>query len=167
MCGHLNVIVDYLTPKQCSLMCCSNRLHSSGFSLSTRCWTEGICSHSDIRSVSEVQHWYWVIWSPAQFMFQFSSSQRCWMGLRSGLYADQSSSSTPNWEKPFLYGAALCTWALSCWNKKRQNTKCCHKVESALLSKTSLYTVALSFAFFGTKGGKPKAHSCVWIHSVC
>lgn len=37
-----------------------------------------------------------------------TSSQRCWMGLMSGLRAHQSSSSTPNWEKHFFVELALC-----------------------------------------------------------
>ena len=63
--------------------------------LSTRCWNTvtGICFHSAtrafLRSGTDV----------AQLGLARSqcsnSSQRCWMGLRSGLCAGQSSSSTP------------------------------------------------------------------------
>ena len=44
-------------------------------------------------------------------------SQRCSMELRSGLSADQWSSSTPILTNHFCMDLALCTGALSCWNK--------------------------------------------------
>lgn len=54
---------------------------------------------------------HWSHWS--------SSSQRCWMGLRSGLCASQSRPSAPNWDKTFLYGAVFVLGdKLSCWNRK-------------------------------------------------
>uniref|UniRef100_A0A672SFZ8 Ras protein specific guanine nucleotide releasing factor 2 n=1 Tax=Sinocyclocheilus grahami TaxID=75366 RepID=A0A672SFZ8_SINGR len=46
-----------------------------------------------------------------------SSSQRCSLGLRLGLCMGQSSSSTPNSSNHSFMDHALCTGALSCWNK--------------------------------------------------
>ena len=47
-----------------------------------------------------------------------NSSQRCSMGLRSGLCLGQSSSSTPISTNYFCMDIALCTRVLSCWNRK-------------------------------------------------
>uniref|UniRef100_A0A667X151 Doublecortin domain-containing protein n=1 Tax=Myripristis murdjan TaxID=586833 RepID=A0A667X151_9TELE len=47
-----------------------------------------------------------------------NSSQRCSLGLRSGLCAGQSSSSTPNSLIHVFMDLALCTGAQSCWNRK-------------------------------------------------
>ncbi|MCI4380479.1 hypothetical protein PGIGA_G00240460 [Pangasianodon gigas] len=46
-----------------------------------------------------------------------SSSQRCSVGLRSGLCAGHSSSSTPTFTHHVFMELALCTGALSCWNR--------------------------------------------------
>lgn len=85
---HPYVIIEHVIRTPCSLMCCSNSLHSSGFSL-----TAEICSHSATRASSELQHWSGLAHSRCS-----SSSQRCRMERSSG----QSSCSTPNWEIHFL-----------------------------------------------------------------
>jgi hypothetical protein len=77
------------------------------------------------------------------------------MGLRSGLCADQSSSSTPISTNHFCMDLALCTGELSCWNRKGPSLNCCHKVGSTESSRRSLYAVALRFPFTGTKGPEP------------
>lgn len=46
--------------------------------------------------------------------------------------------------KPFFFTElALCTAGSSCWNKKATSSNFWHKGESTLMSKTSLYSVAL------------------------
>ena len=74
--------------------------------------------------------------------------------VRSGLCAGQSSSSTPISKKHFCMYLALCTGALSCWNKKEPSPTYCHKVGSTE-SFMSLYAVALRFPFTGIKEPKP------------
>lgn len=49
-----------------------------------------------------------------------SESQRCWMGLRSGLFAGQSSSSKANRETLFFL------------DQEGTNINCCHKIRSTL-----------------------------------
>ena len=61
-----------------------------------------------------------------------NSPQRCSIGLRSGLCAGQSSSSTPN--SLIHTDLALCTGAQLCWNRKGPSPNCSHKVGSVELS---------------------------------
>jgi hypothetical protein len=84
-----------------------------------------------------------------------NSSQRCSMGLRSWLCADQSSSSTPILTNDFCMDLALCTGALSCWNRKRPSQNCCHNVGSTESSRMSLYAVVLIFPYTVNKGPSP------------
>jgi hypothetical protein len=84
-----------------------------------------------------------------------NSSQRCSMGLRSGLCAGQSSSSTPISINHFCMDLALCRGKLSCGNRKGPSPNCYHKVGSTESSRMSLYAVALRFPFTGTKGTNP------------
>lgn len=107
--------------------------------------------------VKHVCHWCRVIWP-------FTSwSQKCWTRLRSGLCAGQSGFFTPNWESNFFIDLALCTGALSRWNRKGLSLNCCHKVGSTLLSKI-LHAVALRFPLIETKGQKQwkKAQERMW-----
>ena len=77
-----------------------------------------------------------------------NSSQRCSIGLRSGLCAGQSSSSTPNSLIHVFMDLALCTGAQSCWNRKGPNSpNCSHKVGSMKLSKISWSAEALRVPF--------------------
>lgn len=95
---HPYVIIEHVILTPCSLMCCSNSFHSSGFSL-----TAEICSHSATRaSVSSSTD---AGWSGLAHSRCSSSSQRCWMERSSG----QSSCSTPNWEIHFLWSSLCCT----------------------------------------------------------
>ena len=84
-----------------------------------------------------------------------NSSQRWLMALRSGLCARQSSSSTPILTKHFCMDLALCTGALSCWNRKGPSPNCCHNVGSTEWSRMSLNAVVLRFTFTGTKEPEP------------
>ena len=96
-------------------------------------------------SISEVGYGYWTIRPGSHSAFQF-------MGLRSGLYAGKSSSSTPISTNHFYMDLTLCSGALSCWNRKGPSSNCCHKIGSTELSRMSLCAVALRFPFTGTKG---------------
>ena len=102
------------------------------------------------KSISEVRHWCWAIRPGSQSAFQFIPN--VFNGLRSGCCAGQSSSSTPTLRNDFSMDLALCTGALSCWNRKQPSSNCCQKVGSTELSRMSLYPVALRFPFTGTKG---------------
>ena len=84
-----------------------------------------------------------------------NSSQRCSIGLRSGLCAGQSSSSTPNSLIHVFMDLALCTGAQSCWNRKGPSPNCSHKVGSMELSNISWYAEAFRVPFTGTKGPSP------------
>ncbi|XP_058258308.1 uncharacterized protein LOC131361290 isoform X2 [Hemibagrus wyckioides] len=84
-----------------------------------------------------------------------NSSQRCSIGLRSGLCAGQSSSSTPDSVIHVFMDLALCTGAQSCWKRKGPAPNCSHKVGSMELSKMSWYAEAFRVPFTGTKGPSP------------
>ena len=84
-----------------------------------------------------------------------NSSQRFSIGLRSGLCAGQSSSSTPHSLIHVFMDFALCTGAQSCWNRKGPSPNCSHKVGSMELSKISWYAEAFRVPFTGTKGPRP------------
>ena len=83
---------------------------------------------------------------------RWNSSQRCSIGLRSGLCAGQSGSSTPNSLIHVFMDHALFTGAQSCWNRKGPSANCFHKVGSMKLSKISWYAEAFRVSFTGTKG---------------
>ncbi len=80
-----------------------NKIYPPLFSLFSRCWTCCICPNSDTGASVTLML---VIRSGSQS----SSSQRCWTWLRSGLCADQWSSSTPNWEN-HVFMELLCALA--------------------------------------------------------
>ena len=84
-----------------------------------------------------------------------NSSQRCSIGLRSGLCAGQSSSSTPNSLIHVFMDLALCTGAQSCWKRKGPSPNCSHKVGSMELARISWYGEAFRVPFTGTKGSSP------------
>ncbi|XP_058230352.1 uncharacterized protein LOC131343021 isoform X2 [Hemibagrus wyckioides] len=84
-----------------------------------------------------------------------NSSQRCSIGLRSGLCAGQSSSSTPDSVIHVFMDLALCTGAQSCWKRKGPAPNCSHNVGSMELSKMSWYAEAFRVPFTGTKGPSP------------
>ena len=84
-----------------------------------------------------------------------NSSQRCSIGLSSGLCAGQSSSSTPNSLIHVFMDLALCTGAQSCWNRKGPSPNCSHKVGSMELSKISWYDEAFRVPFTGTNAPQP------------
>ena len=78
-----------------------------------------------------------------------NSSQRCSVGLRSGLCAGQSSSSTPSSLLHVFMNLALCTGVQSCWNRKGPSPNCSHKIPPpskalhlAQCSKTSTVLLA-------------------------
>lgn len=57
-----------------------------------------------------------------------SSSQKCLVGLRSCLSADQSRSSTPKSPNHVFMDFALCAGAQSCWIRKGFSQNCSRKV---------------------------------------
>jgi hypothetical protein len=69
------------------------------------------------------------------------------MGLRSGLCAGQSSSSTPILTNHSFMDLALCRGELSCWNWKRPSRNCCLKFGSTESSRMLLYAVVLRLPF--------------------
>ncbi len=101
-------------------------------------------------SISEVQHWWRVIRSGSQS----SSSQRCWMGSRSGI-SDKFFHT--KLERPCLYGSGFSP-------RGHRHVKAgkglppnfCHKVRDALLFGISLFT-ALRFTFDLKEGIQPKS----------
>jgi len=84
-----------------------------------------------------------------------NSSQRCSIGLRSGLCAGQSGSSKPNWLIRVFMDLTLCTGAQSCWNRKGPSPNCLHKVGNIKWSKISWYAEAFRVPFTGTKWPSP------------
>ena len=104
--------------------------------LSTRCWNiaAGTCFHSATRAL---------VWPGTNVgrlglagSRRSNSSKRCLMGLRSGLCAVQSSSSTPISTNHFCMDRCM---DLAIWQL------CCHKVGNTESSRMSLYAVALRF----------------------
>jgi hypothetical protein len=87
---------------------------------------------------------------------RFNESQRCSMGLSSGLCGGQWSSSTQISRNDFCMDLALCTWELLCWNRKGPSPNCCYKFGCTESSRMSWSAVALIFPFTGTKGPSPK-----------
>jgi hypothetical protein len=117
VCEHL--LNKHLIPKSWALirswspLCCYNSLHSSGRS-STRCWNiaSGTCFSTATRALVS---WGTDVGRLGLARSRLSNSpQWCLMGLRSGLSACQSSSSTPISTNNFCMDLALCTGALSC-----------------------------------------------------
>ena len=96
--------------------------------------------------------------------------QTCSIGLRSGLCAGQSSSSTPNSSIHVFMDLALCTGAHSCWNRKGRSPNCSHKVGSMELSNISWYAEAFRVPFTGTKGPSPapekQPHTIIPLHQT-
>ena len=62
-------------------------------------------------------------------------------GLKSGLCAGQSSSSTRISTNTFCKALGLCMGALSRWNRKGPSPNCCHKVGKTELSRMALYAI--------------------------
>lgn len=81
-----------------------------------------------------------------------SSSQRCWMELRSGLCVGQSSSSTIN-----LSNHVFMDFGNRKGNRNRKgpSPNCVQRVESMVLSKMFWYAEALRLLFTGSKGPSP------------
>ena len=77
------------------------------------------------------------------------------MGLRSGLCAGQSSSSTPDSVIHVFMDLALCTGAQSCWQRKGPAPNCSYKLGSMRLSKMSWSAEAFTVPLTGTKGPSP------------
>jgi hypothetical protein len=86
--------------------------------LSTICWNiaTGTCFHSATRAL--VRLGTDVGRLDLARCLRSNSSQSFWMGLRSGLCAGQSSSSTPISANYLCMDLTSCTGALSCWNRK-------------------------------------------------
>jgi hypothetical protein len=155
-----SLLVKHLIPKSWALiwswspLCCYNSLHSSGkvfhYMLERCCGDLLPFSHKRIvRSGTDVGL------LGLACSRHSNSSQRCSMGLRSGLGAGQSSSFTPISTNHFCMDLALFTGVLSFWNRKGPSLNCCHKVGTTESSRMSLYDVALRFPFTGNKGPSP------------
>ena len=84
-----------------------------------------------------------------------NSSQNCSFGLRSGVCAGQSSSSTSNSLIHHFMDLALFTGVQSCWTRKGPSPNCCHKVGSVELSNISWDAEVFRVPFTGTKGPSP------------
>jgi hypothetical protein len=152
-----SMLFEHLIPKSWPLLwswsplCCYNSLHSSGegFPLNVGTLLQGDLLPFSHKCISEVGHWCWAI-RPGSQSQCFNSSQRCLMGLRSGMCAGQLSSYEPISTNHFCMDLALCTGALSCWNRKEPSPNCCHKGGSTESSRMSLFAVALRFPITGT-----------------
>lgn len=79
------------------------------------------------------------------------------MGLRSGLCAGQSSSSTPNSSHHVFMELLLYPGEQPCWN---------HKVGSTQLAKMTLYPVALGRLWNGTRQSLTHCHCIFWLTSL-
>lgn len=75
-----------------------------------------------------------------------TSSQRCSMGLKSGLCVGQSGSYTPNTSNHDFMDLVLCTMAQVCWSRNAPFLNCFHKAGSIVLVKS------LTSPFVGSTG---------------
>lgn len=92
-----------------------------------------VCPHfAAITASTHLGRFYVIIWNATKALVKSgidvgweglvcsqhsNSSQGCSLGLRSGLCAGHSNSSTPTLAKHVFMDPALCTGALSCWNR--------------------------------------------------
>ena len=126
--GHL--LIKHLNPKSWSLIWSWSPLCSTLLGkLSTRHWNiaAGTCFHSATRAL--LRSGTDVGWLGLARIRRSNSSHRCLMGWRSGRCAGQSSYSTPILTNHFCMDLALCTGALSIWNRKGPSPNCCHKTQ--------------------------------------
>ena len=125
VCGHL--LVEQLIPKSWALIwswspfaAITSSTLLEGFPLDVGPLLQGLASiqpQSLVRSGTDVGR------LGLARSWRSNSSLRCSMGLRSGLCASQSSSSTPISPNYFCMDFALCMGALSCWNRKGPSPK--------------------------------------------
>ena len=123
---------------------------------STWCWNNaaGICFHSATTALVRLDTDVGPDLGLARSRCS-NSSQRCSMGLRSGLCRPFKYFHTDLKKKHYWMDPALYMGALSCWNRKGTSPNCCHKVGSTESFRMSLYAVALRFPFTGIKGPSP------------
>ena len=106
-----------------ALFCCYISLRSPEFQAFHQMFDPGC---SDLlpfshKSIYEVQHWCRVVSSLARSRCS-GSSQRCWMALRPGFWAGQSSTSTPDWENQFFTDLVLWELNQTFFSKSWKNT---------------------------------------------
>lgn len=85
----------------------------------------------------------------------YSSSQRCPMGLRSGLCVSMSSSSTTN---HIFMDLGLCAGAQTFQKRKQNSPNCSHNVRIRALSKLSWYAEAVRFSLEASDLAQPISH---------
>lgn len=96
-------MLEYLIPNPWALISCYKPLCFLGKILKPG-WRDLLpLRHKNISEVGD--------WGRAQ---RSISNKRCWMGLKSGLCARQSCSSTLNSENYFFMDLVSCTWEVSC-----------------------------------------------------
>ena len=141
-----------LTPQ--AFICCLSSLQSSGFRLSTRGYilAAGICFHSatwtSVRSHTGVGCW---VLAQSQHS---SSSQKCWVGLRSWLRAGQSRSFTPSWDKHCF---------MDLFFELLRHKNCCHKDVIARLSRI-LFFSKIHLHWYPDQN-REHSHGIQWISS--
>ena len=124
VCGHL--LVEHLIPKSWALIWSWSPFAAITAStllgrLSTRCWNIDAGTPFSHKSISDVRR------LSLAGRRHSNSSQRCLIGLRSGLCAGQLSYSTPISTNHFCMDLAFSTRRLSCWKRKGPSPNCCHK----------------------------------------
>ena len=113
----VSLLVEHVIPKSWALiwswspLCCNGSLHSSGKAFH-RCWNiaAGTCFHSATRALVRLGTDVGRLGLACSWR---SNASQVSMGLRSGLCASQSSSSTPILTNHFCMDLALCTGVLS------------------------------------------------------
>lgn len=105
--------------------CCSNSLRSSVFPPHVEPAADLLPFR--FKSINEVQHLCWVIRSGSQSVLQFLLKVLDKAEVR---VLHRQVKLHTKLEELFLYGAGLCTEALSCWNRKEtENTKMLYAAE--------------------------------------
>lgn len=118
------------------------------------CWSHSVSFWKEMEN--KVSYWIWIIrnmpieWHHCLLIFFFwnviypchlvdsccsNSVQMSSVKPKSGLCADQSSSSTLNPLIHVFMDLALCTGEQSCWNSKRPSPSCSHRVRGIKLAR--------------------------------
>lgn len=138
-------------------------LHSSGkaFLNILECLWEFVPIEARITMVRSVTAFGW---EDLVLIQHLNSSQRCSEGLRSGLCARHSSSSTPNQSNRVFIELALCSGVQSYCKSECRSSNCYHKVISAQLSTFNVFALLRSW---GSAFPKLSSIQSPWVTSHC
>ncbi len=165
---HLYVTAEHVIPKPWALICCSNSLHSSGFSLCSRCWNlpAGISSYLDTKALQRPNTGVRWSGSGSQSMFQFIPKVLDGVEVRALCRPVTWFHQTGK-----IISGSVRRDIVVLKQEREKNTNCWHKAGITLLSEIPLCAVAWRFPLTGTRGAGPnqensqtrtKIHKSIW-----